>query len=120
MRFAKNKLLNPAIFKNSLGTSTQLPIAPFKSTIKSALAQLKEHQNNGVSAAELIEKYTWMIDELVIIAWEHHSKHHPVSSTVELIAVGGYGRRELHPYSDVDLLILLADEDYDAAQEVFD
>ena len=118
MHFAKSKLLNPALFKRSLGDANVLPIAPFKKTIKSALAQLKEHQNNGPSAADLVEKYTWMIDHLVVIAWDHHQQQYPLTSTLELIAVGGYGRGELHPYSDVDLLILLSGDNYDEAKEL--
>jgi len=118
MHFAKSKLLNPVSFKLSLKDSAVLPIAPFKQAIKNALAQLKEHQNSGVSVADLIDKYTWMVDKLVIIAWEHHLQQYPVESRIELIAVGGYGRGELHPYSDIDLLILLADDNYDAIKEL--
>ncbi len=118
MHFAKSRLLNPTLFKHSLDGAINLPIASFKKTIKSALAQLKEHQNNGPSAADLVEKYTWMIDELIVIAWDHYRLQHPVKSSLELIAVGGYGRGELHPYSDVDLLILLSNDDYDNAKEL--
>jgi len=117
MHFAKSKLLNPSLFEKSLGDSSTLPIAPFKQKIKQGLAQLKEHQNNGVSAADLIGKYTWMIDKLVVIAWEHHLKQYEFDGRIELVAVGGYGRGELHPYSDVDLLLLLADDQYEQAKD---
>ncbi|MFT5572167.1 MAG: [protein-PII] uridylyltransferase [Cryomorphaceae bacterium] len=120
MHFTKSKLLNPSIFKHQLGDALELPIKPFKQAIKNALEQLKAHQNTGTSAADLVGKYTWMIDQLVVIAWNHHQQHLYPDLDIELVAVGGYGRRELHPYSDVDLLILLPGDDYDAAQEMIE
>jgi len=118
MHFAKSKLLNPSIFKKELSKSSgnALPIAPFKNKIKSALELLQKHQNEGVSSADLVKNYTWMIDELITIIWDHFS---PLAEglDLELVAVGGYGRRELHPKSDVDLLILLANADYEDAKE---
>ncbi|NND00728.1 MAG: [protein-PII] uridylyltransferase [Gammaproteobacteria bacterium] len=116
MRFAKSKLLNPAAVKAALENG-EAPIPLFKTAIKNALQQLAQQQLQGISSAELIEKYTWMIDQLVIIAWHQHSRDLPESVAIELVAVGGYGRGELHPYSDVDLLILLQENDYDKAQQ---
>lgn len=118
MHFAKSKLLNPSVFKHSLKDKFPLPIAPFKKTIKDALEQLRTHQNEGFSASELVEKFTWMIDQLVIIAWDKHCSHLDNLGAIELVAVGGYGRKELQPYSDVDLLILLKANDYDNAKEL--
>ena len=117
MHFAKSKLLNPVAFRNSLGDTGQLPIKPFKATIKNALAELKNHQLQGASSSDLVEKFTWMIDELVGMVWSHHCEQFDIDSEMALIAVGGYGRGELHPYSDVDLLILLQNDDYQHAKE---
>ena len=116
MHFAKNKLLNTAALKLAL-QGGEAPIPLFKTTIKNALSQLALHQLEGVSSAELIDKYTWMIDKLVVMAWKRQIETLPVSGAIELVAVGGYGRGELHPHSDVDLLILLRDNQYDLAQE---
>lgn len=120
--FAKSKLLNPALFKNQLSKSSgnSLPIKPFKDKIKSGLILLQEHQNAGVSSADLVKKFTWMIDELIIIVWDHFipmTQDNKTQQKLELVAVGGYGRRELHPKSDVDLLVLLGDNNYDGATE---
>ena len=122
MHFAKSKLLNLAVFKHSLKLDggSQLPIKPFKDTIKNALSQLKVNQNQGISAAELVRKYTWMIDELTVIAWQHFYQHFGNSVDCELVAVGGYGRGELHPFSDVDLLVLLKNDDYEQAKELIE
>ncbi|MCL4140332.1 UNVERIFIED_CONTAM: hypothetical protein GTU68_059502 [Idotea baltica] len=120
MRFAKSKLLNTHRFKSELSELDQQnksSIKLYKETIKNALKELEAHQYEGVSTADLVDSYTWMIDQLVILAWQHHYDNASVPCEVQLVAVGGYGRRELHPYSDVDLLILLSGNDYDDAKE---
>ncbi|MGS0726880.1 nucleotidyltransferase domain-containing protein, partial [Shewanella sp. 0m-11] len=47
------------------------------------------------------------VDKLLQKQWHaHHLEQFPIA----LIAVGGYGRGELHPHSDVDLLFLTEGE----------
>jgi len=117
MHFAKSKLLNPSAFKHSLGDTAQLPIEPFKKVIKNALSELKKHQLEGASSSALVKNFTWMVDQLVVMIWKHHQNALEHSVNMELVAVGGYGRGELHPFSDVDLLILLEKDEYDSAKE---
>lgn len=52
----------------------------------------------------MLAQRTALVDEIVRKRWEW------MPSGISAVAVGGYGRRELFPYSDVDLLILTPDE----------
>jgi [protein-PII] uridylyltransferase len=54
----------------------------------------------------LLKNHTQCIDNLLKKIWLKANIH----ENYNLIAVGGYGRMELFPYSDVDLLILVPDE----------
>jgi [protein-PII] uridylyltransferase len=61
-----------------------------------------EQFENGGAVAELIKERSAFIDQFLKMIWQ---KLIP-EDIATLIAVGGYGRGELHPYSDIDLLII--------------
>ncbi len=76
--------------------------------LKSAVKHATETMHESFKAKEDIRKLiygrAWVIDQILRIAWQHFEW--PDKSKVSLIAVGGYGRGELHPHSDVDILLL--------------
>jgi len=62
------------------------------------------------SPRELLRQYSDMIDHLVRDGFRKAHAHSSLSP-ICLVAVGGYGRTELAPYSDIDLLLLHANRD---------
>jgi [protein-PII] uridylyltransferase len=62
----------------------------------------------GASGAETVAARAAAVDELIVGLWTQAVAETPLlGHGIALLAVGGYGRRELFPYSDVDLLYLL-------------
>jgi len=60
--------------------------------------------NEGTATSEVIIGYAITIDYLLWYAWFTHDLH---KTNATLLAVGGYGRSELHLHSDIDLMVLL-------------
>ncbi|MFT5722186.1 MAG: [protein-PII] uridylyltransferase [Motiliproteus sp.] len=77
----------------------------FKATLKQGQEALNQRFREGADIRTLIYGRAWMIDQLLRHAWQQH--RWPDDGSISLVAVGGYGRGELHPHSDIDLLILL-------------
>ncbi len=101
---ADESLFSAETFKTELEQSTS-PIPVFKAAIKTAQETMDERFRNGEDIRKLIYGRAWFIDQLLLQAWQLFDW--PDDRHLSLIAVGGYGRGELHPYSDVDILILL-------------
>lgn len=69
--------------------------------------QLQEAFDQGQPIRDIIHCRSNFIDEALIFLWEHVGLQH---TDLSLFAVGGYGRREMLPYSDVDIMILSESE----------
>lgn len=91
------------------------PIAAFKKAIHQAKDVLDARFANGRDIRRLVEDRAWFVDQILREAWARFdwSEH----ADIALLAVGGYGRGELHPYSDIDLLILLDSADHETFRE---
>lgn len=75
---------------------------------------LKELYYQGADVDLIVLGRARLTDRLIRLIY--HSLFNDVSQPVALIAVGGYGRGELHPKSDIDLMMLLGETEDDATR----
>ncbi len=80
--------------------------------LKQAQAWLNERFRAGDPIRDLVSGRALLIDSVLAAAWQHFGL--AGFADTALVATGGYGRQELHPGSDVDILVLLADGAGDA------
>ena len=88
--------------KTSLGGDTP-DVSRYKHALGSGDRYLTGQFEAGTPIREIIYKRAWLIDQLLISAWRHHIDN----DAMALVAVGGYGRGDLLPASDVDLMLLI-------------
>ncbi len=78
-----------------------------RKALAAASARLIEQFEAGESVTNLVRLRSDLIDQLLIRLLQDHAGDLPANAV--LVAVGGYGRGELHPCSDVDIMILVND-----------
>jgi [protein-PII] uridylyltransferase len=69
----------------------------------------------GLSGQPLLHKHSQLIDDYLVACFANCPE---AGEGMSLVALGGYGRRELFPYSDIDLLLLHAPEAEDRLDPV--
>ena len=83
-------------------------LTSFRRALQRGTAALESLFHKGLSAAHLVAERARLIDELLGRAW---LRSFPVDTAeLALVAVGGYGRSELHPGSDIDIMVLVGSD----------
>jgi [protein-PII] uridylyltransferase len=83
------------------------PVSDCRQALESANDSLNQRFAEGASVTELVHLRADLIDFLLTRLWRHFAAE--PAETAALVAVGGYGRGELHPYSDIDIMVLTTD-----------
>ncbi len=77
----------------------------FRAALADGDGELARRFHAGEPVESLVRDRALLVDALVVRAWELHAG--AAATAVALVAVGGYGRGELLPCSDVDVMVLL-------------
>ena len=91
---------------DSLDTALQaehVPIPILKDFLKTCHQTLEDRFSQGQDIESLVRARSWLMDQVLARLWTKIIG----SSDNALVAVGGYGRNELLPGSDIDLMVLL-------------
>jgi len=91
---------------NSLPEPTGNSVANIRQALVQTNNDLVTSFEQGQPVTELVRQRAAIVDRVLIELWHQHAGS--LAEKAALVAVGGYGRGELHPCSDVDVMLLLA------------
>ncbi len=77
-----------------------------RTELQTAQAALRADYEAGANALAMLRGRAALVDRVLREIWRHFA----IPTQLALVAVGGYGRGELYPASDIDLLLLLPDD----------
>ncbi len=87
-------------------TAARPSAASLREQVQTGRCELRERYGADGGAQHMLRQHRMLIDRTLKSLWTEAG----LPGSLALAAVGGYGRGELFPYSDVDLLVLLPSE----------
>ena len=81
----------------------------------SGFAQCVEQFNLYGDGRKLVSQRAALVDRIVLRLWDTLFAGNPAAERFALVAIGGYGRNDLFPFSDIDLLFLHAERESEEA-----
>ena len=75
-------------------------------TLRARQQELAEQWHQGLDGRELLRRHAALVDAFIAEQFDRARTAGEIPGQVAMVALGGYGRSELYPYSDIDLLLL--------------
>lgn len=96
---------DPALTTLAESLEADCSVTGCRRALRTAGDDLAERFRDGAAVAGLVRLRAAVVDRLLLTLWRDHGRE--LADAVALVAVGGYGRGELHPSSDVDVMLLV-------------
>ena len=103
------EIVNFKVSAEDAGTSLN-PLSHIRAMLKTETENLNSRFLANKPIESIVHDRAKWIDQLLSYLWAQQSWPNP---DIALLAVGGFGRGELFPYSDIGLLILTETDDND-------
>jgi len=102
-------------FKQQIAEQPDKLLHILKDAIQSGQSAIQQAFEDGADTLETVNTRAHFIDQLLIHSF--NSFFSDCDQSIALVAVGGYGRAELHPASDIDLMLLLGEKETGKTKE---
>ena len=105
---AASRTLRPWAYLEALRSrlpATTDPVREFRAALDEGDRELARRFHAGEPVEWLVHDRAALVDALLVRAWQTHAG--TIAGALALVAVGGYGRGELLPCSDIDVMVLL-------------
>lgn len=104
--------------RNRLQNEPDSTLKLLKEAVENTSQQLKQAYESGVDPIELVFARAACIDTIMKEAFSFCFQ--ATSQALSLVAVGGYGRGELHPHSDIDILLILGEPESNETRQAIE
>ena len=105
-----DELAESRLGKKSNIRNRAVDISPFRSFLKKVTLKLRTEHRVGTDGLVIVHARSHMMDKIIIHLFRDistlYAEEIPAEAQLAAVAFGGYGRHELNPQSDVDIMIL--------------